>query len=242
MRKGNRRVASGKGTRGVVAPIQRTRLVDEAALSLREAILSGHLAQGTRLRQVELAGQLGISRTPLREALMKLEQEGLIELLPAGGLRVKLLNLDEAVELYDIREVLDGLAARLAAQRIADSDVRDLERSLGRMEECLASQDAHRWFVAHVAFHDTIFRASGNGRLRGLSSVVRLSIQHFHPLLLTTENRLKEAYHQHREIFEAIARHDAEAAERLARAHIASAKEIVLKKVTASPQRAIEAR
>lgn len=224
-----------------VTRLKRMRLVDDAAGALREAILTGELPPGTRLNQVQLASQLGISRTPLREALMKLEQEGLIELLPVGGLRVKVLALDEAVELYDIREVLDGLAARLAAQRIAEAESRDLARYVSRMEQCLASQDAHRWFVAHVAFHDTIFRASGNGRLQGLSSVVRLSIQHFHPLLLTTANRLTNAYREHREICEAIARHDGEAAERLARAHIASAKGIVLQAM-ASPQRAAEAR
>ena len=217
-----------------VSPLKRTRLVDEAAFALREAILTGEFASGARLRQVQLAAQLGISRTPLREALMKLEQEGLIELLPGGGLRVRLLNLDEAVELYDIREVLDGLAARLAAERIAERGLRDLERHLARMKDCLIRQDAHAWFVAHVAFHDGIFRASGNGRLQALSSVVRLSIQRFHPVLLTTPNRLSDAYREHSEIFEAIRVHDAEAAERLARAHIANAKEIVLKAISRS--------
>jgi DNA-binding GntR family transcriptional regulator len=209
--------------------------VDEAAVALRETILSGEFPSGARLRQVQLAAQLGISRTPLREALMKLEQEGLIELLPGGGLRVALLNLDEAVELYDVREVLDGLAARLAAQRITERDLRDLERHLARMNDCLTRQDAHAWFVAHVAFHDAIFRASANGRLRALSSVVRLSIQRFHPVLLTTPNRLADAYREHREIFEAIRVHDPEAAERLARGHIASAKEIALKAMTRAP-------
>ncbi len=219
-------VKKGKSS---VIPLKRTRLTDEAAQVLREAILTGEIASGTRLRQVQLATQLGISRTPLREALMKLEQEGLIELLPGGGLRVAVLNLDEAVELYDIREVLDGLAARLAAQRIDERGIRDLERHLMRMRECLTRQDAHTWFVAHVAFHDWIFRASGNGRLQALSSVVRLSIQRFHPVLLTTPNRPVEAYQEHRDIFEAIQVHDPEAAERLARAHIARAKEIALK-------------
>lgn len=212
-----------------VGPLKRTRLVDEAARSLREAILTGKIPPGTRLRQVQVATELGVSRTPLREALMKLEQEGLIELLPRGGVRVAVLNLDEAVELYDIREVLDGLAARLAAERITERGVRNLERHLERMEECLTHQDAHRWFVVHVAFHDEIFRASANGRLQTLSSVVRLSIQRFHPILLTTPNRLADAYREHREIFEAIRAHDPEAAEQAARAHIAHAKEIVLK-------------
>lgn len=215
--------------KSTVGPLKRTRLVDEAARSLREAILIGKIPPGTRLRQVQVATDLGISRTPLREALMKLEQEGLIELLPRGGVRVALLNLDEAVELYDIREVLDGLAARLAAGRISERGLRNLERHLKRMEECLTHQDAHSWFVAHVAFHDEIFRVSTNSRLQTLSSVVRLSIQRFHPILLTTPNRLADAYREHREIFEAIRAHDPEAAERVARAHIAHAKEIVLK-------------
>lgn len=217
-----------------VSPLKRTRLVDEAARALREGILTGEFASGTRLPQLQLAAQLGISRTPLREALMKLEQEGLINLLPGGGLRVTLLNLDEAVELYDIREVLDGLAARLAAERISERGVRDLERHQARMKECLIRQDAHSWFVAHVAFHDEIFRASGSGRLVGLSAVVRLSIQRFHPVLLTTPNRLADAYREHSQIFEAIRVHDAEAAERLARAHIVSARDIVLKAMSRS--------
>lgn len=212
-----------------VAAIRRTSLADQAGRVLRDAILTGRLAPGTRLRQLELASQMKISRTPLREALRKLEQEGLITVLPGGGLRVALLDLDEAVELYEIREVLDGLAARLAAQRITEPELLTLDRLLAQMEQCVARQDAHRWFTAHVAFHDGIFQASGNGRLQGMSTVIRLSIQRFHPVLLTTPNRLADAYREHREVCEAIRARDPETAERLARAHIAHAREIVLK-------------
>jgi DNA-binding GntR family transcriptional regulator len=212
-----------------VAPLRRRRLVDDATQALRDAILSGRFPAGARLKQIDLADRLGISRTPIREALGRLQQEGLVELLPGGGVRVRLLDLDEAVELYDLREVLDGLAARLAARRRTAGALARLERALGRMAQCLGRRDANQWFPAHVAFHDEVFRAAGNQRLRALSSVVRLSIRHFHPLLLTTEHRLEEAYREHRAIFEAIAAHDGEAAERLARAHIASAREIVLK-------------
>ena len=98
-------------------PLKRRRLVDDAAETLRKAILDGRFLPGARLRQTDLADQLAISRTPIREALVRLQQEGLVDLLPGGGVRVKLLDLDEAVELYDLREVLDGLAARLAAGR-----------------------------------------------------------------------------------------------------------------------------
>jgi DNA-binding GntR family transcriptional regulator len=217
------------GLRPVAGPLPRRRLVDDATQALRDAILNGRLPAGARLRQTDLAAQLQISRTPIREALGRLRQEGLIGLTAGGGVRVTLLELDEAVELYDLREVLDGLAARLAARRGPAASLARLERALGRMARCLERQDPNEWFPAHLAFHDEIFRAGGNGRLRALSAVVRLSIRHFHPLLLKTPHRLEAAYREHRAIYEAIAAHDAAAAERLARAHIANAKEIVLK-------------
>ncbi len=210
-----------------MAPIRRRRLVDDATQTLRNAILDGRLAAGARLKQTDLADQLAISRTPIREALVRLEQEGLVELLPGGGVRVAVLALDEAVELYDLREVLDGLAARLAARRRTAAALARLDRALGRMARCLARGDANQWFPAHVAFHEEIFRAAGNRRLQALSAVVRLSIRHFHPLLLRTEHRLEDADREHRAIFAAIEAQDAEGAERLARAHIAGARDIV---------------
>jgi DNA-binding GntR family transcriptional regulator len=212
-----------------VAPLTRRRLVDDATQALRDAILNGRLASGTRLRQMDLAARLRISRTPIREALGRLQQEGLVEILPAAGVRVALLDLDEAIALYDVREVLDGLAARLAARRADEGMLTALDKSLARMARCLERQDANQWFPAHVAFHDTIFRGAGNARLQALSAVVRLSIRHFHPLLLRTAHRLEDAYREHRAIFEAIAAHDGLKAERLARVHIANAKDIVLK-------------
>ena len=212
-----------------VARLKRRRLVDDATQNLRDAILSGRLGAGARLRQMDLAAGLGISRTPIRDALGRLEQEGLIELLPHSGVRVTLLNAEQAVELYDLREVLDGLAARLAAGRADQPALGRLDRALARMAECLERRDPSPWFRAHVAFHEEIVRAAGNRPLGRLASVVRLSIRQFHPLLLKTERRLEDAYREHLGIFEAIDAHDGEAAERLARAHISNAKEIVLK-------------
>jgi DNA-binding GntR family transcriptional regulator len=211
-----------------VAPLKRRRLVDEAARALREAILSGRFAAGARLRQTELADRLGISRTPIREALGRLQQEGLVQLLPGSGVRVTVLDLDEAAELYDLREALDGLAARLAAGRATQASLTRVGRPLERMRQCLEQQDANRWFSAHVAFHEEIFRASDNARLQSLLAVVRLSIQRFHPLLLKTPHRLEDAYREHRAIWEAIAAGDAARAERLARLHITNARAIVL--------------
>ena len=214
-----------------VAPLRRRRLVDDATQTLRDAILDGRFTAGARLRQTDLADQLAISRTPVREALGRLQHEGLVELLPGGGVRVAVLALEEAAELYDLREVLDGLAARLAAQRAAPASFARLEKSLDRMAQCLARNDANQWFGAHVAFHEEIFRASGNARLIALSAMVRLSIQRFHPVLLHTPHRLADADREHRGIHAAIVAGDGERAELLARAHIAGAKEIVVKAI-----------
>jgi DNA-binding GntR family transcriptional regulator len=215
-----------------VGPLQRRRLVDDATQALRDAILAGRLAAGARLRQTDLAQQLHISRTPIREALGRLQQEGLVDLLPHGGVRVVLLDLDEAVELYELREVLDGLAARLAASRIEAGRLATCERALERMGRSLERPNGSQWFAAHVLFHEEIVRAAGNRRLQRLQPVVRLSIRHFHPLLLRTERRPETAHREHRRILDAIAAHDAEAAEREARAHIVNAREIVLKQLT----------
>jgi DNA-binding GntR family transcriptional regulator len=214
--------------RSRVTPLRRRRLVDEATQSLREAILDGRLPGGARLRQTDLAERLGISRTPIREALTRLQHEGLVDLLPRSGVRVMVLKADEAVELYDLREVLDGLAARLAAGRADPAALGRLERTLARMAECVERRDPSQWFRAHVSYHEEIVRAAQNRPLDRLASVVRLSIRHFHPLLLKTEHRLEDAWREHRQIFEAIAARDATLAERLARVHIANAKNIVL--------------
>jgi len=220
------------GRAPAVAPLRRRRLVDDAAQALRDAILRGKLPEGARLRQVELADRLGISRTPIREALGRLQHEGLVELLPRAGVRVTRFDVDEAVELYDLREMLDGLAARLASGRADSASLARLEKALARMARCVAEDDSTHWFATHVAFHDEIVKASGNGRLKALASIVELSIRRFHPLLLKTEHRLRDAYREHRAIADAIVAHDGEAAERLARTHITNAREIVLKVMT----------
>ena len=103
-----------------------------------------------------------------------------------------------------------------------------LQKALARMAECVERHDPGPWFRAHVSFHEEIVRAAANRPLGRLASVVRLSIRRFHPLLLKTERRLDDAYREHRAIFDAIAARDAAGAERLARAHIAGAKAIVL--------------
>jgi DNA-binding GntR family transcriptional regulator len=210
-------------------PIKNVRLVDEATRLIRELILTGKLPPGAQLRQEDLAQQLTISRTPLREALMKLEQEGLIAVLPRRGFRVVELKLAEAIELYELREMLDGLAARLAAERVTAEGLRRLKYLIDKMDECVNADNPDDWLTYHGAFHEEILRASGNSRLMGLIANIRLTIQRFHPLLLTSKNRLNKAFREHEAIFRAIQAHDPTRAERVARAHIENAKNLVVK-------------
>ena len=95
----------------------RIRLVDEVAHEIRERIYKRHLEPGTPLRQEQLAAELGVSRTPLREALRLLEKEALVKVIPGKGVRVAVVDYEELLAAYDVREVIDGLAARLTAQR-----------------------------------------------------------------------------------------------------------------------------
>ncbi len=125
--------------------------------------------------------------------------------------------------------MLDGLAARLAAERAANDVLEVLAALINKMEKCVRQHDADGWLVHHGAFHEEIFKASRNSRLIGLMANIRLSIQRFHPLLLSTQDRLKKAFQEHDEIFHAIRSHDPNAAERLARRHIASATDIIIK-------------
>jgi DNA-binding GntR family transcriptional regulator len=208
--------------------IAQVRLVDEATRAIREVILRGELSPGTQLRQADLAEQMNISRTPLREALMKLEQEGLLAVLPRRGFRVVELQLSDAIELYELREMLDGLAARLAATRAKEDVLKTLENLVRKMEKCVQDKNLRAWLDHHGAFHEEILKASGNTRLLGLIANIRLSIQGFHPLLLNTHDRLTDALREHEVIYRAIRAHDPDRAERVARNHIARARDLII--------------
>lgn len=129
--------------------ISKRRLVDEAARALREAILDGRLRPGQRLLQDRLAEMLGVSRTPIREALQRLEREGLVRSVGRQGMVVAQLAAQDIEEIYDVREVLEGLAARLAASRISQAQLNTLRKSLERMAGHAEKGDARRWLEAN---------------------------------------------------------------------------------------------
>jgi GntR family transcriptional regulator, vanillate catabolism transcriptional regulator len=212
---------------------QRTRLVDDVCAQLREWIINGDLLPGTRLLQSELATQLGVSRTPLREAFRVLERDGLIR-ISNGNKTVEVVapDTDEIIELYEFREVIDGLAARLLARQgpsekilgLLDKDVRSLEDAVLPSQMSAFSQ-------AHAHFHGTIAENCGNRRVVDLSPVVQVTSQvilarrirsapESPELLRIREAIVAEGNADHRRILSCIARGDEDEAEAAAREHI----------------------
>jgi DNA-binding GntR family transcriptional regulator len=198
----------------------RTRLVDEVVDVIRDRIYDGVYAPGEPIRQEQLAGELQVSRTPLREALRMLEREGLVKVAPGRGLRVVDADLPALLDAYEAREMIDGLAARLVARNRDPRVVARLEAVVADQEEALEPWQPAAYTAANVEFHRLVVEASGNAHVVSQLPLVRMTSQIFTPLKLIDVGRAREAVAQHRAVAQAIAAGDEAAAEERARAHI----------------------
>ncbi len=197
---------------------QRGSTVDTAYWTIRDAIRSGVIAPGERLIELDLAAALEMSRTPIREALHRLEVERLVENAPRRGLIVPVITIDDLVEIFEIREVLEGLAARRAAQRMSDAERQALEATVVQMEQAQATDDLTSLSAASAQFHRLLRSGSKHARLPALIALLNDSQR---PLLAheMAPERAGAAIAEHRAIMEAIVSNDAPLAERLAREH-----------------------
>jgi DNA-binding GntR family transcriptional regulator len=209
-----------------VAPIEivrHPRMKEGIEDHLRRAILEGKLAPGTVLRQEHLARQLHVSRTPLREALIALEREGFITIAPTGAASVVSLDARDALEIMDLREIVDGLAARLLAQRGMSAELDRELTALAKVMRTNAARDQHRYLVANASFHVKIVEATGHARLQQFIPLVRMSSQVVYIRLQNHGGRLTHSADEHARVLDAIRAGDADAAERLAREHVRNA-------------------
>ncbi|MBC7344236.1 MAG: GntR family transcriptional regulator, partial [Clostridia bacterium] len=197
--------------------------------TLREAIIEGKLSPGTRLMEAQLAEDMGVSRTPVREAIRKLELEGLVVMVPRKGAYVADMSTKDAAEVFEIRAALEALAAGLAAQRITDEEIEELERLLIKFNECLGKElDLQKVVDLDTEFHDVLYRASRNSRLMQILSTLREHIQRFRKLSLASPGRLKQAIEEHRRIVDAVADRNVALAQALAQEHIVNAENSML--------------
>jgi DNA-binding GntR family transcriptional regulator len=190
---------------------------------LRNAILEGALRAGTRLREIELAQQMDVSRTPVREALRRLESEGMVTADRARGLIVSEITHEMVRELYAMREMLEGTAAAWAARNATAVELAAL-RTIADQDAALAG-DPQRLAKNNQLFHQTLFRAAHNRYLLKSLSSLQASIALLGGTGLAAGQRAHFAVSEHQALVAAIERHDARSAEDIARAHIRGALE-----------------
>ena len=195
--------------------------------TLRDAIIQGQLRPGERLMEIQLAEEMGVSRTPVREALRKLELEGLIVMIPRKGAYVAGISVKDIVDVFEVRAALESLAAGLAAERITEQELEELERALVQISEA-SSSNLDAVVLTDTNFHEIIYRASRNQRLTQLITNLQEQIQRFRTTSLAQPGRTKTAIEEHRKIVEAISERNVELAQALAREHIENAEQSLL--------------
>lgn len=193
--------------------------------TIRSAIVHGDLKPGERLMEVQLADELGVSRTPVRESIRKLELEGLVKMVPRKGAYVTPMSVTDLVEMMEIRGALEGLVARLAAENATDEEVKALRESNDGFENAIGNGDYDGIIDYDIAFHELLYKACGNNRLRSMihslrEQMLRMRVEYVHNV--TDMHPLRG---QHRAIIDGVAGGDSDAAEAAAKAHIATTKD-----------------
>ncbi len=191
---------------------------------LRQRIVNGQLKSGERLREVELASLLGVSRTPVREAIKRLESEGFASYVSSRGAVVTELTPEQAVELYAMREILEGAAARFAAQHAYPAEIQMLEYLLEAERQL--GEDPEEQANLNRKFHGSIYGMAHNRYLLAVLTKARDYMVLLHKTAYFAPGRAESAYREHVAIVDAIRRGDAQAAEEAARAHIREAQRI----------------
>ena len=198
-------------------------LEERVYITLEDEIISGRLKRGDTLTENSLSARLGVSRTPLRGALHRLEKEGLIEISPNKGAIVIGIGRDDLIDIYKIRMRLEGLASAEAARKISDEDKKRLRDSVELAEFYIAKRDSEHLKELDSEFHSIIYRASGNRLLCKTLSDLHRNIRIYRKRSLAVEDRLEKSVLEHKEILAAIERGDADEADRLTASHIEAA-------------------
>jgi DNA-binding GntR family transcriptional regulator len=188
--------------------------------SLRKMIITGELGGGVRLNQDELAARFELSRMPIRQAIQRLESEGLVTIRPSRGAIVTSLGSASILELFEIRSVLEGLAFRLAIPKIGTGQIVKLERQIRALE--VAQPDVGRWLRLHEQFHQSLCEYSGRPRLTEQIRFARQAVTPYVRLYLATHEGAEIEGFEHRGLLDAIVAGDPAEGERTMREHIMS--------------------
>ncbi|MBF7082675.1 GntR family transcriptional regulator [Desulfallas sp. Bu1-1] len=196
--------------------------------TLREAIIQGRLKPGERLMEIQLAEEMGVSRTPVREAIRKLELEGFVVMIPRKGAYVAGISIKDIVDVFEVRAALEALAAGLAAERATPEELEEMERAVLQIYEVSNGQNLDTLVERDTSFHELIYKASRNQRLVQIITLLKEHFQRFRTTSLALPGRGKHAVEEHKSIVEAISERNVELASTLAREHIETAEQLFL--------------
>lgn len=191
---------------------------------IRDGILAGTFAKGDELKEKNIGDELGVSRTPVREALRQLELEGLVSIIPNKGAFVEGVSTDDIRDIYEIRALLEGLCARWAATRISDELMAAMEENIYLTEFHEKKANAKKLLELDNRFHELLYEAGGSKELMRVLKDYHEYVGRVRKVTLGETKRAKNSTHEHKQICEAIKNHDALLAEKCAREHINNSK------------------
>ena len=196
---------------------------------LKRQILRGKITPGMRMMEVELAEEMGVSRTPVREAIRKLEKEGLVTIEPRRGAYASDISVKDMVDVLEVREDLEGFAAFLAADRITEAEVDELREITENYSEAVRNNDTEKMITFDERFHKKIVASSGNKTLIQLSETVQELALRFRYLYYDDFSRYVNMPVEHKEILDALTSGNGDMARRSADDHVRKLKEFVIK-------------
>ena len=189
---------------------------------LKHAIVRGDLAPNSKLVLTEIAKSLGISNTPIREAINKLASEGLVKIIPNKGIIVKEIKIDDFQEILQIRAFLDGLIAKLASEKITDEEIDEMMGVIYEMEYTVKKDDRLTYNDLDIKFHDLLLNISGNNKLKEIYNNLINQSNRFRLRTLKIPDRMGKSLKEHREIAFKIKERNPDEANRVSQKHIES--------------------
>lgn len=206
-------------------------LRDVVFKTLRQEILTGKLKPGERLMEIQLANKLGVSRTPIREAIRKLELDGLVIMIPRRGAEVAQITLKDLKDVMEVRCALDVLAIELACDRMGREELNSLYQACENFREAVKTKDTRKLAEADVAFHDAIVLSTGNTRLIQLVSNLSEQMYRYRFEYLKDATSHEMLQQEHMEMYQNILKKDKAAAASVVRKHINNQEEAIIKQL-----------
>ena len=211
-----------------IRSLKRENLSNQVFEQIKEMIVRGEITAGKRMIESEIAESMGISRTPVREAVHKLEAEGLLNPLPKGGYVVRGLDISDIEETFEIRSILESFASYLAAHRHSNKEIVPLEEKMEEFQRYLDKHDLKELARINTEFHELLYTLSRSPRLVKMIHNLRDEIYFLRKIILRSVDMARLSNKDHREIIKAIKKREAKKVERLVRDHILRGKEFVI--------------